>query len=190
MIDAEYLRLHLGGLASETGDSEVLLQCAEDALAHVERVTGRSFRAAAEVTELVDGNGEQEIELRNAVASGTPAVYYYSGGSWVELTGANLFTVERHPHLGVNNVLRLTSQRWPPGTRNVKVTYQAGYTGGAELAEIRMLVADLAARRFALRPVALRQGDDTGETGTPEHLAEILERWRYLQPSQPRLVVR
>lgn len=198
MISTELLRQHLGGIGSSDTDDAILERVEQSACAHVEGWTNRNFRASAALVEIYDGNGEESMELRSPVLTGTPVVEIRSGGSWTTLS-SDSYNVEKNDRLtvagvGIRSVLALEGQSWPWGDRNIRVTYTGGYAEAGEPEEIRFLVTEIAAYWFRERltssPSTLSNLDRQRKGGLPDHLVAILNRWtRVERTAQPRMVL-
>jgi len=190
MISTATLIALLGGAITDgpDGPDSVKLAFLEAAaVAKVEGMTGRLFRAADDVTDYRNGTGEQDLELRcPVVEETTPVVYIGSGGAWGSPITAS-YEVRPHPQLGIRNILHLFGATWPyGGNGNIRIDYEGGYEAGDEdgdlLApgDIRLLVARLTSQLFNSQPVATSASGASPATASvelPDDLQAIVDRW-------------
>lgn len=190
MIAVDVLSDLLGDGATTPLDSRALEFLEEGAVGDVEKATHRTFRPPVSLTEYHNGTFEQWLDLRCPVTSGTPVVSFLQGGAWSDPLSVSTYAVRPHPELGINSRLHLLWGLWPYGQGNVRVTYTGGYPAGEEPADVRMLVAGMAALRFRDRPVAVSaDAEEKGKSALPDHLKAILNRWTfYCNPEASRLV--
>lgn len=145
-----------------------------------EGLTGRTFRAAAALVEHYNGTDTQDLELSCPVVTGTPVVEYGYGSSYTAIA-ADQWEVREHPMLRIRNVLHLFTQLWGYGEGVYRVSYNGGYTAGAEPADVRDFVAELTRQRFLGRGPAVTASASTGsetDVTLPASLQAIVDRWR------------
>lgn len=143
MISVADLQLYVGALEDGTDSETILETLEEEAVAIVERATGRYFGVSGSVTWLLRGDGGIALWLPDTVtAVASVSTRATLADSFVALTvtddyfrdGMKLFRV---------------GAEWPDGEALVQVVATRGYAANEEPPQIRLLVKDLV--NFAYR---------------------------------------
>lgn len=150
-------------------------------VADVERATRRTFREPVEITEYRNGTGDQRMELRCPVTSGTPVVSVSYGGSFSSPLDSTFYSVRPHPVLHINSILWLDGGKWPFGEGNIRIVYTGGYEAEQEPGDIRYLVGRLTALAFRSTPVAVSASPQQENPNLPADLQAIVDRWAYYE---------
>jgi hypothetical protein len=140
------------------GDWEVLEKLEAAAAAFVEREANWHFVEVAGVSQIVTGNGSNQLRLRGLIPSAPATV---SESAYVGATPATITASEsdgyvvRTSGVPVNRayLVRKHGYVWSDGYEYT-VTATLGYTAGEEPAEIRELVRDLVLLKWAERDAA------------------------------------
>lgn len=165
------------GLTSTDHDA-ILEDLEERAVEFIEKQTDRYFGEVQSFTDIMDGSGFDVLWLPEAPAALTSVHYRDVEGVWIayestdyELDGRQLF--------------RLRGFAWPRGRRNIRVIYTAGYTEGAEPADVKQAVLDLIALKYRGRGSEALQSQKIGDYSYTRAdisrvpgLNETLAHWR------------
>ena len=163
------------GLESEAALTSLAADLIEQASETVDLYCGRDFALHEDVTERYDGSGRRRLRLRGhpIVAVASVAV----GGT--ALTEDLEYEVDAGPGI----LERVDGAVWPPGLRNVSVTYSYGYTAapGAIAGVVEDLVAG--ALTHAARNRAVKGASSMSMDGYSVAYSE-LSRLMVLAPEQ------
>lgn len=142
MIDVAELKTWLGS-PSEPGLADLLTALEAQAVAVVQRETGRYFGAPAAHTDIVVGDGTGTLRLQERPSAITSVEERRrAGDAWTTITegaddGFELRTLADVPT--PSTLLRKNGRVWRRGYE-YRVTYTFGYTAGAEPGDIRLAV--------------------------------------------------
>jgi hypothetical protein len=152
MIVLADLKVELDIDASDYSFDAYLAALEPRAVAYVEMRTHRYFGPVASVTEYLRGQGIRELWLLNLPATVPTSVIEraYPGATETTITAANTDGFVVRTDVREAWLVRKGGYLW---TRDYEyqVTFTRGYAAGDEPGEIRQLVIDLIASRFAMR---------------------------------------
>ena len=194
MIDVAELKTWLGN-PSEPGVTELLTALESQAVAVVQRETGRYFGAAVAHTDVVVGDGTGTLRLQERPSAITSVEERRrAGDAWTAIAegaddGFELRTLADVPTPSM--LLRKNGRTWKRGYE-YRVVYTFGYTPGAEPGDIRLAVKQVVSLLYNERGREGLRGESIGdysysvmatavgrrELASIPGLAETLADWR------------
>lgn len=166
MVGVDELKSYLG-LGPEDEVEDALLESLErEELATLEQRTNRYFGPVVEIVEILSARGFHRGRFRheNEPHRGSPRLHlkapivsltsvevlgaatFIGGSGWTQPWQASAFETDE------NRVSLVDGSVFPAGVRNIRVTYQGGYTAGNEPADIRGAIKHRVAERYHGRP--------------------------------------
>jgi len=168
----------------ETGFNNILNFYVNAASQYCNQYTDRLLRAR-ELTEYYDGKGQNIIMLNNYPVQNITAVYDDPGRVWdadTEILTDNL--VIRPDKL--KYMIVYDNGRFLDGRGNVKVIYNAGYSGDSIPDDLKMACLGIIGtmwyssqeKRLGTKSKSLGEGTISYETDFPKWIMKILEKYR------------
>lgn len=157
MISLSTLKALLDIEQTETAYDELLAEMEEQAVAHIERATGRYFRSVGEVTAVVRSDGGSMLWLPEPPVGDPTALaeIEYPGATETEMAVTTDYLVRRSSESPPREgwLERAGGNYWSNGY-TYTVTYERGYAAGQEPGEVRRAVMDLVRLWFRSRGTA------------------------------------
>lgn len=157
MIGLRDLRLHLKVDPDQTTDDTLIVEMEQAAVAYLQNQTGRHFGGQGEITEVLSSNGWASIWLQAAPEIDDDYLPFLlerrttPSGEW-EVVPATEYEVDGY---------RLYPLAyWTPGRRTLRATYySAGYSEGAEPADIQEAIRRLVTKLYTKRAPTVGEAD-------------------------------
>jgi hypothetical protein len=153
-------------LNANPADAPLVMELEEQAVAYVQRATGRYFGPLGVVTEVLRGSGTGRLWLSESpLKTGDPAGYVitveeaYRPGDEPALLDADDYAVRASAFEGW--LERRGGRTWRAGSE-YHITYTRGYEEGGEPADIRRYVMAWVARQWSMRGKEGLQSEQIG----------------------------
>lgn len=175
MISIEELRLACR-ITGSSRDGE-LLEIEQEAVAYVQKTTGRFFGDSESVTEYIEGDDRQSLWLAEVPATVPTTVIEHT---WPGDTGTTITQTASDGYIlrgaRTARLIRKAGLAWSRGLE-YEVTYTRGFATGEEPADIRRAVKQLVVWWFERRIPMTRAGEMAlGEL--PHHLVQTIRNWQ------------
>jgi hypothetical protein len=149
----------LAWLDAATSDAAIVEELEAQAVAHVERVTGRYFGPVREVTEILRGNGSARLWLAETPIDGVTVAEAARVGDEPGDMDAAAFALRVSGNEAA--LERRGGKVWDAGAE-YHVTYSHGYEDGEEPADVRRAVMAWVSRQWVMRGKEGLQSEQIG----------------------------
>ena len=113
-------------MASTSANDTLLNTLIDRASMLIERACRRKFKSQAYTAEIYDGNGDTWMYLRNAPVTAVSTIHTRAAATWTAETDVSTY-LDYGDTDEQGFIFWMDGREFPEGTRNIKITYTAGY---------------------------------------------------------------